>query len=302
MRLAALACMAACLLASAPTRAQDHYQSSPERRTVAEKDWGPWLGPFRAKLVPSLMQDFGERYLYAAANRALPAPRPGERRVVFLGDSITDLWDLSKSFPGKPYVNRGIGSQVTAQMLLRFHQDVIGLQPSAVVILAGINDLHGVFQQETAQQIETNYEAIADLADRHGISVVFGSILPINNYTDNARDMLKERDPATLRAINAWLKAFCRQRGYVFADYYTALADERGLLRRDLTRDGIHPLAAGYARMAPIAEAAIDRALSSRTKADRSRSKVRGSGAKHSMNVHMTTKQLPPDRVSSYLI
>jgi lysophospholipase L1-like esterase len=260
----ALACLVAALAIAAPGSAQDHYQSSPERRTVAEKDWGPWLGPFRAKLVPSLMQDFGERYLYAAANRALPPPRPGERRVVFLGDSITDLWDLSKSFPGRPYVNRGIGSQVTAQMLLRFHQDVIALRPSAVVILAGVNDLHGVLQQETEQQIEANYEAMADLADRHGIRVVFGSVMPVNNYTDNARDMLKERDPATIRALNVWMEAFCRRRGYGFADYHAAMTDERGLLRRDLTRDGLHPLANGYARMVPIAQAAIDRALAKR--------------------------------------
>ena len=267
MRLAVLACLGAGLLNAAPVRAQDHYQSSPARRIVVEKDWGPWLGPYRARLVPSLMQDFGERYLYAPANRALPLPRRGERRVVFLGDSITDLWDLSKSFPGKPYVNRGIGSQVTAQMLLRFHQDVVALRPAAVVILAGINDLQGVLQQETEQQIEANYEAMADLADRHGIGVVFGAILPINNYTDNARDVLKERDPVVLRALNAWLKAFCRRRGYAFADYYPALADDHDLLQRDLTRDGIHPLAAGYARMAPIAQAAIDRLLARRTKA-----------------------------------
>ncbi|HSI17540.1 MAG TPA: GDSL-type esterase/lipase family protein [Sphingomonas sp.] len=267
MRLAVLACLGAGLLNAAPAHAQDHYQSSPARRTVVEQDWGPWLGPYRARLVPSLMQDFGERYLYAPANRALPLPRRGERRVVFLGDSITDLWDLSKSFPGKPYVNRGIGSQVTAQMLLRFHQDVIALRPAAVVILAGINDLQGVLQQETEQQIEANYEAMADLADRHGIGVVFGAILPINNYTDNARDVLRERDPVVLRALNAWLKAFCRRRGYAFADYYPALADDHDLLQRDLTRDGIHPLAAGYARMAPIAQAAIDRLLARRTKA-----------------------------------
>ncbi|GAA0331638.1 hypothetical protein GCM10009087_47260 [Sphingomonas oligophenolica] len=241
--------------------AQDRYQSSPERRLVVEKDWGPWLGPFRAKLVPSLMQDFGERYLYAADDAALPPPRPGEQRVVFLGDSITDLWELGRFFPGKPYVNRGIGSQVTAQMLLRFHQDVVALKPSVVVILAGVNDVQGFLQQETATQIETNYEAMADIADRHRIRVVFGSILPVNNYTGNATSMLEERNPEELRAINRWLEAFCRRRGYQYADYYTALVDDHGLLERGLTTDGIHPLAPGYARMAPIAAAAITRAL-----------------------------------------
>jgi len=244
--------------------AEDRYQSSPERRVVVEKDWGPWLGPFRAKLVPSLMQDFGERYLYAPANAALPAPRPGEKRVVFVGDSITDLWELGRFFPGKPYVNRGIGSQVTAQMLLRFHQDVVALKPAVVVILAGVNDVQGFLQQETAAQIEANYEAMADIATQHGIRVVFGSILPVNNYTDNAKSMLEDRNPEELRAINRWLQAFCRQRGYQYADYYSALVDGKGLLRRDLTTDGIHPLAPGYARMAPIAAAAIARALSLR--------------------------------------
>jgi lysophospholipase L1-like esterase len=237
------------------------YQSSPERRVVKDKDWGPWLGPFRAKLVPSLMQDFGERYIYAEADRALPPPKPGERRVVFLGDSITDRWDLAASFPGKPYVNRGIGSQVTAQMILRFHQDVVALQPRAVVILAGINDVQGFLQQETPEQIETNWEAMADLADRHGIRVVFASLLPVNNYTDKAKDVLVERKPAELRALNAWLRAFCARRGYAYADYYARLVDGSGLLERGLSDDGVHPLAAGYARMAPVAEAAIERAL-----------------------------------------
>ncbi|MEN2786285.1 GDSL-type esterase/lipase family protein [Sphingomonas qilianensis] len=237
------------------------YQSSPERRAANEKDWGPWLGRFRAKLVPSLMRDFGERYIYAAANRALPPPEAGERRVVFLGDSITDRWNLAASFPGMPYVNRGIGSQVTAQMVLRFHQDVIELKPSAVVILAGINDVQGFLQQETSEQIETNWEAMADLADRHGIKLVFASLLPVNNYTDTAKDVLHERRPTELRALNAWLQRFCATRGYVYADYYARLVDGSGLLDRRLSDDGVHPLATGYARMAPVAEAAIERAL-----------------------------------------
>jgi lysophospholipase L1-like esterase len=256
------------LLALASTCAQparaEGYQSSPERRTVQDRDWGPWLGPFRAKLVPSLMQDFGERYLYAGADAALPAPAADERRVVFLGDSITDRWDLAKSFPGKPYVNRGIGSQVTAQMILRFHQDVIALRPRVVVILAGVNDVQGFLQRESEQQIETNFETMADLADRHGIRPVFASILPVSNDGEKAAHVLEERKPDELRRINAWLKSFCAARGYVYADYYAALVDPRGLMRRGLTEDGVHPLDAGYALMAPIAETAIDKALAQR--------------------------------------
>lgn len=237
------------------------YQSSPARRIVAEKDWGPWLGPFRAKLVPSLMQDFGERYLYAPANAALPAPKPGEQRVVFLGDSITDRWNLAASFPAKPYVNRGIGSQVTAQMLLRFHQDVIALKPSAVVILAGVNDVQGFLQQETPDQIEANWESMADLADAHHIKVVFGAILPVNDYTEAAKDVVKERKPVLLVALNQWLRTFCAERGYGFADYHAALIDHNGLMTAAYTRDGVHPLANGYAVMAPIAEQAIEQVL-----------------------------------------
>lgn len=241
--------------------APGEYQSSPERRTVAEKDWGPWLGPFRARLVPSLMQDFGERYLYAPANAALPPPARDEQRVVFLGDSITDRWNLAASFPGKPYVNRGIGSQVTSQMLLRFHQDVIALKPRAVVILAGINDVQGFLQHETPEQIEANWETMADLADAHRIRVVFGSILPVNDYTEAAKDVVRERRPEELVALNAWLRAFCARRGYAFADYHAAMIDHNGLMKAAYTHDGVHPLANGYAVMTPIAQRAIEQAL-----------------------------------------
>ena len=244
-------------------QAQD-YRSAPERRVVAERDWGPWLGPFRARLVPSLMEDFGERYLYADANRALGPPASGEQRVVFLGDSITDGWNLAEAFPGRPFVNRGIGSQVTAQMLLRFHQDVVGLRPSAVVILAGVNDVTGFLQRETSEQIQSNYEAMADLADRHGIAMVFGSILPVHDYTEAARGVVADRRPEQLRALNDWLRLFCLERGYAFADYWAVLADPSGRLGRQYSADGIHPLAAGYARMVPVAEAAIEAALAAR--------------------------------------
>lgn len=254
------------ILSAAPAGADiGDYQSSPERRTVTEKDWGPWLGPFRAKLVPVLMQDFGERYIYQRANAALPPPRDSEQRVVFLGDSITDKWDLATSFPGKPYINRGIGSQVTSQMLLRFHQDVIALHPKVVVILAGINDVQGFLQQERPDQTQSNWEAMADLADRHGIAVVFGALLPVNNYSEAARNVVEERKPDELRALNAWLRSLCLRRGYVYADYYSALVDDRGLMARQYSTDGVHPLASGYARMAPIASAAVTAALNHST-------------------------------------
>ena len=255
--------MIALLLAAASV--PDHYQSSPERQNFAEdRQYNHWEADYLTRLWSAMHRDFGEKYLYAPADRALPAPRPGEKRVVFLGDSITDLWDLAKFFPGKPYINRGIGGQVTAQMVLRFQQDVVGLRPAVVVILSGINDLHGALQRESDQGIEENWQAMADMADAHHIKVVFASVMPVNNYTDNARDMLADRDPKRIRALDAWLVAFCNRRGLQYADYYRATVDRDGLLKAELTHDGLHPLANGYRLMAPVAQAAIDRALAQR--------------------------------------
>ena len=260
VRRAVLILPAAALLMAAGE--PQHYQSSPERRTVEDtRDWGPWAGPFREQLVPSLMQDFGEKYLYAPANAALPAPAPDEQRVVFIGDSITDLWELDKFFPGEPYVNRGIGSQVTAQMLVRFEQDVVALRPKAVVILGGVNDVSGFLQVESEDGIVSNIQAMADIADRHGIAVVLCSILPVTN-TPQAGHVEVERKPALLRRINARLATLATSRGYAFADYAPALANESGLMQQRFTRDGVHPLASGYARMAPIVNHAIESALS----------------------------------------
>lgn len=258
IRRAALPLLALALVAA---REPPHYQSSPERRTVVEKDWGQWLGPFRQKLVPSLMQDFGERYLYAPADAALPPPAPGEKRVVFLGDSITDLWNLGAYFPNRPFINRGIGSQVTAQMLLRFQQDVVALHPKAVVILGGVNDVQGFMQAETPDGIIGNVEAMAAIADANRIKVVLCSILPVNDYTPQAHDVVKERKPELLRQLNARLRSLAEARGYAYADYDAVLRDGHGLMAAPYTRDGIHPTAAGYARMAPVVDAAIARAL-----------------------------------------
>ena len=255
--------MIALLLGLAAAAAEPpRYQSSPERRTFNDdRTYGKLEGDYYAKLWSAMKQDFGERYLYAAADKALPPPRAHEKRVVFIGDSITDLWELGRFFPGKPYVNRGIGGQVTAQMVLRFQQDVVALKPAAVVILAGINDLHGALQRESDEGIEANWTAMADMAEAHRIKVVFASITPVNNYTDNARFMLADRDPQRIRRLNAWLADFCRRRGYSFADYHAAMVDRQGLLRADLTRDGLHPVAEGYSLMASVVEPVVERAL-----------------------------------------
>ncbi len=243
-----------------PAAAQD-YQSSPPRADAVAKDWGPWLGPYRAKVTAKMLEDFGEQYLYAPENAVLAPPAKGEKRVVFIGDSITDRWDLARSFPGQPYVNRGIGGQVTPQMVVRFHADVIALKPAAVVILGGVNDVQGVMQVVSEDEMEANYQAMAEMADAHHIKAIFTAILPLNNYTDNAQSVLRDRRPEILYRVNIWLKTWCAQHHYGFIDYGPALRDDKGLLRADYTTDGIHPNDAAYAAMAPVAQRVIDATL-----------------------------------------
>ena len=132
--------------------------------------------------------DFGELKRYRDANTALAPPAAKENRVIFLGDSITDYWKLADYFPGKPYINRGVDGQTTPQMLVRFRQDVIDLYPKVLVVLAGTNDIAGVTGPPRNQDIEANYATMAELARVHHIRVVFASLLPAHNYTEEAKE------------------------------------------------------------------------------------------------------------------
>jgi lysophospholipase L1-like esterase len=212
------------------------------------------------------MNDYGELSRYRAANAALPAPAPGENRVVFFGDSITDGWPLAEYFPGKPYVNRGISGQTTSQMLVRFRQDVIELQPKAVIILAGTNDIAGNTGPISLEDIESNFTTIAELAALHHIRLIYSSILPVHQYTELASDMFTQRPPDKIRALNHWLQAYCAAHDCIFLDYFSAMADEKGFMKKDLANDGLHHNAAGYKIMAPLAQDAIDKALASPAK------------------------------------
>jgi len=181
-------------------------------------------------------------------------------RVVFMGDSITDSWDLAHYFPGKPYVNRGISAQTTPQMLLRFYQDVIALHPRAVVILAGTNDIAGNTGPLSLTEIENNYAAMADLARANHINVIFSSILPVNNYTPRSQRFYAERSMDKIRELNSWLQERARSHGEIYLDYYSQMLDEKGLLKRELAEDGLHPNDKGYRLMVPLAERAIAQA------------------------------------------
>jgi lysophospholipase L1-like esterase len=209
-----------------------------------------------------LRDDFGELARYHDANSSLKPPVAGERRVVFFGDSITDIWPIPKYFPGKPYVNRGIGGQTTPQMLIRFRADVINLRPSAAVILAGTNDIAGNTGPMSLDEIEANYASMAELASAHHIRVIFSSVLPVHNYTPQSLNLYMQRSPKKILELNRWLREYCEAHGCLYLDYFSAMVDAHGLLKKELAEDGLHPNADGYAIMAPLAEAAIQKALS----------------------------------------
>lgn len=208
---------------------------------------------------------------YRDANAALPPPNPSNPRVVFLGDSITDMWRLNEYFPGRDFVNRGIGGQITGQMLGRFYADVVALRPAAVVILAGTNDIaRGV----SPEAIRNNITMMCDLADVHKIRVILASILPVSDHhkdVNPAFEQTKRRPLAAILEMNRWIQAFCEKRGYVYLNYYPALAGPDGQMAPNLADDGLHPNAAGYRIMAPLALAAIEKALGPAKPAERRR-------------------------------
>jgi lysophospholipase L1-like esterase len=205
---------------------------------------------------------------YRDANAKVAAPGKDDARVVFMGDSITDGWgrqDAAPFFPGKPYINRGISGQTTPQMLIRFRPDVIALSPKAVVILAGTNDIAGNTGPSTLAMIEDNLSSMAELAHQHGIRVVLASLLPISDYGHN-RDgkpitQTTRRPPAQILALNDWMKKYAAAGGMTYLDYYSAMVDDKGMLKQELSDDGLHPNAKGYVVMMPLAEQAIASAL-----------------------------------------
>jgi len=226
----------------------------------------PWIAGILACMTgsaPLVAQvshaDWANLSRYGAANDSIAPPDPGENRVVYIGDSITETWAtyFPALFPGKPYIGRGISGQTTPQMLLRFRQDVVRLKPRVVVILAGTNDIAGNSGPSSAEMIQENLASMADIARANGIRVVLSSVLPAYDYP-----WKRGMDPAPkIVALNSWIRSHAEKSGAVYLDYHSAMVDARGGLRADLTRDGVHPNAAGYAVMAPLAEAAIARAL-----------------------------------------
>jgi len=218
------------------------------------------LDQYRASRIAMFTDDYGQLARYRDADASLGAPA-GENRVVFFGDSITDIWKLEDYFAGKPYVNRGIGGQTTPQMLVRFRQDVINLQPKVVIILAGTNDIAGNTGPMRNEDIEGNLASMVELARAHGIHVVLCSIMPVHNYTERAKDFFAQRPQSRILALNEWIKDYAAKNDLVYVDYFSALVDDKGMMKKELADDGLHPNAAGYKIAAPLAEAGIEKAL-----------------------------------------
>jgi lysophospholipase L1-like esterase len=207
---------------------------------------------------------------YSDANTKLIPPVRNERRVVFMGDSITDSWDDPKYggfFPGRAYINRGISGQTTPQMLVRFRADVIALRPKVVVILAGTNDLAGNTGPTTLEAIENNLASMAELANANRIRVVLASVLPVSDYdTREGKPIVRtvQRPPDKIKTLNDWIRTYAVKNKLIYLDYYSAMIDERGFLKDEVSNDGLHPNEKGYAIMKPLAEKAIAAALKHR--------------------------------------
>jgi lysophospholipase L1-like esterase len=206
-----------------------------------------------------LHKDWANLSRFRGDNEKIGLPAKGEKRIVLMGNSITEGWSQADPgfFSGKPYVNRGISGQTTPQMLVRFRPDVIDLKPEVVIILAGINDIAGNTGPSTLEMIEENMASMVDLAKANRIRVVLSSVLPAYDFPWNPGLQPAEK----VVQLNAWIKNYAEANGCVYLDYFTPMADEKHALNAELTYDGVHPNQAGYKVMEPLLESAIQKAL-----------------------------------------
>jgi lysophospholipase L1-like esterase len=206
-----------------------------------------------------ILTDWAGLTHYGSEDTEVPPPKPGENRVVFIGDDLTENWGEGKTpfFPGKPYINRGIRRQTSAQMLVRFRQDVISLKPKVVIIQAGSNDLAGYTGPATESVIGENLMSMVELAKFNGIRVVLASVTPV---CDCFTQQTGRRSQGKIIGLNNWIRNYAAASGSVYLDYYKALADGRNL-KKELTTDGVQLNDAAYELLAPLAEKAIAEAL-----------------------------------------
>lgn len=224
---------------------------------------------FKSFMLAALLSTFAANYgnaqdwpnlaEFQEVNATIEAPKKGENRVVFMGNSITIGWINARPefFEGKPWINRGIGGQTTPQMLVRFRQDVIDLRPKVVVVLAGTNDIAGNTGPSTIPMIMDNIKGMAEMAHANGIKVILSSTLPAYDYP-----WRPGLEPATkIIELNKMIKSYCNKNGHVYLDYFSAMVDERNGLPKKYAEDEVHPTIEGYKVMEPLVEEAIAKIL-----------------------------------------
>ena len=227
-----------------------------EGRESDPPDWGAANAAHAAE-EEHLHYDWASLCRYRADNAALR--RPSVPRVVFMGDSITELWKVAHpDFFGEGYIDRGVSGQTTGQMLVRFRQDVIALKPAVVHILAGTNDFAGNGGPTTLEAIKNNIASMVDLAIANDIRVVLGSVPPAGAFPWRPSVL----DPAQhIVEMNEWLRRFAREKNLIYVDYHEPLADERDAMKQTFSNDGVHPNRDGYSVMEPLTRRAIEQAL-----------------------------------------
>jgi len=204
-------------------------------------------------------QDWANLDNYKSDNKELGLPSANENRVVFMGNSITEGWSRAspKFFEGKHYINRGISGQTTAQMLVRFRQDVIKLKPSVVVILAGTNDIAGNTGPVTLEMILDNIISMTELAKSNGIKVILCSVLPAFDYPWSPGKQPFDKIPR----LNEMIRNYAEDNQLIYLDYFSKMADERMGLKEEYSSDGVHPNNAGYKIMEPLVDDALERVM-----------------------------------------
>jgi lysophospholipase L1-like esterase len=229
--------------------------------------------PVFAQRVVNQLKDWNQLSRYKADNEALKKSPYDPKRVVFMGDSITDFWKLAEYFPVKPYVNRGISGQTTPQMLVRMYPDVVVHKPAAMVVLAGINDISQNTGPSTPEMVQHNLMAMTDIAKQNNIKVILCSVLPVSDYgfyKAKASGKLPSymKDPVTathptkdILKLNNWMKDYASKVRATYVDYFSAMVDEKGFLKENLSEDGIHPNAEGYKIMTRIVGEALDKVI-----------------------------------------
>lgn len=204
-------------------------------------------------------QDWANLTKYQTQNSQIQIPVFGEKRIVFMGDSITEFWSAiyPDFFLNKPYINRGISGQTTPQILIRFRADVVALHPTAVIILAGINDIAGNTGFSSIEMIRDNIFSMVEIAKANHIKVIICSILPAADFSwkPNQEPIEKIKD------LNKILINYATENDLIYVDYYSSMVDDKGGLKIEFSNDGVHPNNAGYQIMAPLVEKAIERAL-----------------------------------------